>query len=233
MIIFSPNKIVKILLIITTILIIFNILAVCSEDLILESELLLEIRESFIRLFSVDKEANVPTWFSSSMLLLCSLLLFVIAVIKKSYNEQYISHWLILALIFVGLSLDETAIIHEMSVKPLQAAFHTSGLLKFAWVIPGSFLVIFFLIGFMKFLKNLSRMIRNLFMSAGFIYVLGAICIESLSGLASDLYGYSSKIYAAIVTIEELFEMLGIILFIYALFVILMPYLKDHRSVYD
>lgn len=141
---FSIRKFVKILLIVTAVLSIFNLLAIYSEDLLLEKELLVEIRESFVRLFSVDREANVPTWFSSSMLLLCSLLLFLVAEIKKSYHEKYISHWFILTLVFLGLSLDEAAIIHEMSIKPIEKAFHTRGLLRFGWIVPAAIFVIFF-----------------------------------------------------------------------------------------
>ena len=233
MIHFSINRFVKILLFVTAVLITFNLLAVYSEELTLDQVLLLEIRESFVRLFSLDKEANVPTWFSSSMLLLCSILLFVIALIKRSNNEPYTLHWFILALTFLGLSLDETAIIHEMSIKPLQAMFHTTGMLKFAWVIPGSVFVMLFFIGYYKFLMNLVRKHRHLFLSAGFIYVLGAICVESLSGWASDLYGKSSQIYGMIITLEEGLEMVGIIIFIHALLLILMPYLKDFRIVHQ
>lgn len=78
---------------------------------------------------------------------------------------------------------------------------------------------------------DLSKRHRILFMGAGMVYVMGAICVESLSGLACDLYGTSSKIYGIIVTVEEFLEMLGIIIFIYALLHILRPYLEVHRVV--
>jgi glycosyltransferase involved in cell wall biosynthesis len=51
---------------------------------------------------------------------------------------------------------------------------------------------------------------------AGLIYVTGAIGIELIGGRYSELYGYNVT-YFVITTLEELLEMVGVVVFIYAL----------------
>src|SRR6185437_4707745 len=51
----------------------------------------------FNRLFYVDFEGNIPTFFSSILLILASSLLWFITVLKKSSQDPYRRHWAILA----------------------------------------------------------------------------------------------------------------------------------------
>ena len=44
-------------------------------------------------------------------------------------------------MIFVALSLDEAASIHERALVPLRRALSPTGVLTFAWVIPGALFV--------------------------------------------------------------------------------------------
>src|SRR5256885_4802293 len=97
----------------------------------------MEIRKSFERLFDLDAEANIPTWFSSALLLMCAMLLAANAAAKWKTRDRYTIHWIVLSVIFLYLSVDETAIIHEMSIKPLRSMLHPTGLLYEAWIIPG------------------------------------------------------------------------------------------------
>jgi len=62
------------------------------------------------------------------MLLLCAIFLEVIASAKKKASDDYAWHWQILALLFLGLSLDETAGLHEMTIKPLRSMLGASGI---------------------------------------------------------------------------------------------------------
>jgi hypothetical protein len=54
---------------------------------------------------------------------------------------------------------------------------------------------------------------------AGSLYVVGALGMEMLGGKVADLHDSSTLTYAAIVTTEEFFEMLGSAIFLYALMV--------------
>lgn len=78
--------------------------------------------------------------------------------------------------------------------------------------------VIVFLLVYMKFILNLPSKIRILFIVAGIVYILGAIGVELIGGRYYELYGDDNITYTIIIiTIEELLEMAGIVVFIYAL----------------
>ncbi len=168
-------------------------------------------------LFSVNLEESLPTWFSTINLFLASALLGWIALAKRALNEPYRRYWAGLALIFLYLSVDEGASIHEATSGPLQRAFDTTGYLEFGWLIIGIPLVIFFGIVFVRFWLKLPWPTKPLFALAGILYVGGAVVVESISANQYALDGGSSFRYMAIATLEELCEMLGVVVFIYAL----------------
>ncbi|MDP6342100.1 MAG: hypothetical protein QF491_01110, partial [Alphaproteobacteria bacterium] len=63
--------------------------------------------------FSLGYEANVPTWYSSVLLLACAAVLAVIGFSRPPGKGGYRRHWLALAAIFAYMSLDEAAVLHE------------------------------------------------------------------------------------------------------------------------
>jgi hypothetical protein len=166
----------------------------------------------------VDCEHNLSTWFSSSLLLLCSILLAVITSAKKKYGEPHLLYWGILSLIFALMSVSEALPISELLTGPLRDWLSTGGLFYFAWVIPGGIFVAVFGLVYLRFIfVGLDSKFRWLFVSAGLLYVSGGLGLEMIGGLQDELYGRSNLTYAALVTLEEFLEMLGAILFLYAL----------------
>jgi len=63
--------------------------------------------------FDLDKEANLPTWFASMQWFCIALLTFVYAVSQFSRSQKKSWLLLLLPLLFLTLSLDEVAEIHE------------------------------------------------------------------------------------------------------------------------
>lgn len=169
-----------------------------------------------ISLFDFDAERNVPTLYSSLALILASTLLSIIALAHKRNGSAYLA-WLGLAIIFLYLSIDEAASIHERFAAPVRKSLNTSGFLYFAWVIPYGAALTVFVIAYLKFLMNLPRNIMILFVISGAIFVSGAIGLELLAGRQAQLYGYTSLLYYVLYTLEEFLEMLGIVVFIYTL----------------
>ena len=177
-----------------------------------------------VRLFNVDSELNIPTWYQSSTLLFCAILLAMIASAKKRAGARYALHWRALAIIFLFLSLDEEAAIHEMTIMPLRSALNAGGLLYFTWVIPGAAFVLLIGAAYLGFLADLPAKTRRLFLVAGTTFVGGALGIEMVAGLFAQSYGGGDMRYIMISTVEELLEMVGIVVFIYAL----MSYMGTH-----
>jgi len=178
-----------------------------------------------IPLFDFDTEGNIPTLYSSFALIFCSLLLALIASTHKKQNSSYYQ-WIGLSIIFLFISIDEIAEIHERLIVPVRESLNTSGLLYFAWVIPYGVFLGVFVIAYFRFLMSLSKRIKNLFVASGITFVIGAIGFELLGGRHSDLNGEDNLTYSLIYTCEEFLEMLGIVIFIYALLIYLAKQFK-------
>jgi hypothetical protein len=180
-----------------------------------------------ILLFDLDEESNVPTWYSATMLLLCAMFLGVIAAAKKKDRDSYAWHWQILAIIFLGLSLDETAGLHEMTIIPLRSMLRASGVLRFTWVVLGAAFVLIFIVAYLRFFMKLPQKTRWLFALGGTLYVGGALGMELIGGYYASLHGQENLTFAMLSTIEEVGEMAGVLTFMYALMSYISTYIRE------
>jgi hypothetical protein len=167
--------------------------------------------------FDLDDENNVPTYFSSAILLLSAFLLGMIAVFKKWQNDLYARHWKILALIFLFLSLDETASFHEKLTQPVRKLFDAKGLLYYAWVIPAILLLVVLAVSYLRFYLRLPPETKRHFFLAAVLYIGGAVGFELVGGYYAELHGEKNLTFNLIAAVEETLEMTGIVLFNYAL----------------
>lgn len=172
---------------------------------------------SIIDLFSVNAEKTIPTWYATLLLFGAAALLALITIIKFRQKGPFKFHWLGLAAVFLYLSMDEGAAIHEIFSDPIQETLNPSGFLSFGWYILFAPLVAIFVLVYLRFLLQLPGKYRYLFILSGAIYVGGAVFIEAISANRWYLDGGLTFAYLAIATVEELMEMWGIILFIYTL----------------
>lgn len=173
----------------------------------------------FSKLFDLDLENNVPTWFSSVTLFLCAAVLEVIGKLARQRRGQNTNYWFGIAAIFVLMSLDEMASIHEKLVQPCRNLLHAKGIFYYAWVVPGVIFVVAF-VGFtLHFLWRLSRQTRCRFILAGLVYVSGALGMEMLAGNYEYAYGVNALALGLMTVVEETLEMLGTILFLRALLI--------------
>jgi hypothetical protein len=170
-----------------------------------------------VRLFHVAQEANIPTWFSSLLLLISASLLAIISKVKCASKDPYRRHWVFLAVVFLAMSLDETSKIHEISIVPLRAYFNATGFFYYAWVIVGIPFVLLFGLLYVRFLLHLPSNTRWGFILSGIIYISGAIGMEMLGGYFVEKPVGQVNIYPFIITLEELLENFGVVLFIFSL----------------
>jgi len=161
-------------------------------------------------------------------------------------------HWSALSIIFLLMSLDDVASIHEAIGAQSERLLHNttgftpSGRLKFFWVVPGTIFVLIVFVAYLRFLADLPQSTRYSFLFAGAVFVLGALGLEMLSaqvssssegianffGMELGLSGYSGsaipKIMIGLQTCaEEMFEMLGLTAFVYALLAYISSYIED------
>jgi len=171
-------------------------------------------------------EASIPNWFSSVLLLASAAVLFAIGAARRRADSLY---WIGLGIVFVGLSLDEAAALHDLA-SPFFAGVFTAlarlvggpfiGLAhkpNYAWEIPGAIFCLVVAAAYVPFLKRLPRRTRTGFVAAGAVYVGGAIGVDFIEGWYSGLHGPRTAIFVALVTCEEALEMVGATLFLYAL----------------
>ncbi|MFK3979188.1 hypothetical protein ACI2K4_02290 [Micromonospora sp. NPDC050397] len=165
----------------------------------------------------MDQEHNLPTWFSSTLLLLSALILVNIGVTATRSGDRFARHWKVLALVFVFLALDEATQIHE-AANVLRDTFDLTGVLYLSWILVAAPLVLLFALAYLRFLGHLPRPVRLLVLVGGTLYVGGAIGMEVIGSLLWDNGpGYDSMAYALSVAVEEMLEMLGIVAFMYGI----------------
>ena len=114
--------------------------------------------------------------------------------------------------------------LHERLIVPVRSLVSGSGFLYYAWVLPYGILVALFLAVYAGFVRRLPAATRRLFLLAGALYVSGALGFELVEGLYASRAG--GRLFAALITVEECLEMLGVVLFIYAL----LSYLKEEKA---
>ncbi|WP_276495712.1 hypothetical protein [Pontibacter litorisediminis] len=161
--------------------------------------------------FELDNERNIPTYFSSFILLLSSALLFVVSVLKQRQFSRYTWHWRLLAIVFLYMSVDESAGVHEMLIYPLRDNFQFGGIFYFSWVIVGAVLVLGLGLYYLRFLLALEPPLKMGLLLAGALYVGGALGVELLGGYYADTYGLDNFTYGLITTAEETLEILGVL----------------------
>jgi hypothetical protein len=175
-------------------------------------------RDPLANLFYVDAEQNLPTLFSSVMLLVSALLSGAIAHAHRRANQPEVRHWIGLAIVFVFLAIDEFGSLHERTISTLQALLDIEGgILLFTWVVIGVPAVVLFGLVLLPFLRRLPRATRRRLLVAGLLFVGGAIGLELPGGWYATSYGFSSIGYVLLVTVEETLEMLGLSTLVYAL----------------
>jgi hypothetical protein len=168
------------------------------------------------RLFDLNEEQNLPTFFSTCLLVFAALLLAMITLLKKRQAASQLWHWVVLTVGFVYLAIDEATVIHEW--WPVRRFFGDTGLgiFYYPWVIPGILIVIVLALFLRPFLLTLPAKTRSRFLLAAILYVGGALGMELIEGTYNKSHSVD-WVFKAMFTIEETLEMAGIILFIWAL----------------
>lgn len=179
---------------------------------VLRPILRLRSRSGVVPLLSLSYEQNVPTWYSSSLMLACSLAL-AVAALGARREGGYRKHWWGLSAGFAAISLDEIVGLHE----EVSSFLDLGGVLYFSWVVPATIVVAALGIVYLRFLTHLPRETRVRFIVAGAIYVTGAVVMELPLGYWTEKAGSDNLGYALIDFVEESMEMLGANLFLLSL----------------
>jgi hypothetical protein len=170
-----------------------------------------------VRMFDMGVEANLPTFFSAFQLLVVSVLLAIIGLARREQRDAAAPQWLLLALIFLLLAMDESAEIHEMSVRPFRdfAPWLATGLFYWAWVVPASVLVVVIAWRYAGFVfRYLPADTRRRTILGAALFVGGAVGVEMPEARHVQEHGLDNFTYAMFVLVEEVLEKTGILVFL-------------------
>jgi len=167
------------------------------------------------KVFSLDLELNVSSYFSTLTLLFSSSLLALIAFFRRKQKAPFV-HWALLSAGFLFMSFDEIASVHERLVEPLRELMggQNLGLFYFAWVVPGIVLVLILGGAFLRFWWRLPSKTRLFTMAAAILYLAGALGMEMVDGGYAEIHGTNNLTYMLLTCIEESLEMAGIIVLV-------------------
>lgn len=180
------------------------------------------------RWFNIDGEKNFPAAFSAALLLLCAVLLLIVAVAKRADSDPFTYHWMGLSCIFLLLGTDEWVSLHEKAGIFISTRLPTSNAFHFAWIVIGLIFVAAVGLTYGRFLARLPRQYRRLFLIAAGIYITGAIGMEMVGGYYVDNHQqWSPTIWLLLTTIEEGLEMIGMLIFAYALLTYIQTFIGE------
>jgi hypothetical protein len=182
-----------------------------------------------VQFFDLDQELNAPSYFSGLILILSSLLLGLITALKTKDGSADLREWALLCAGFLLMGADEMFSYHERFGPPLRELLgrESLGPFHYTWVLVGIPVVAMLGLYFARFLLRLPGPVRARFVVAGAVYVSGVLGVEMIGGWYREGHG-QDLLYNLIASLEEFFEMAGVILFIRAL---LMYIAENYRAV--
>lgn len=174
----------------------------------------------YSELTNINREANIPTWFSSAILLAAAGLLLVITLAQRAEGKPWLE-WAGLVAIFTYISMDETGTIHEKLTPIMQEQFELTGYFYFGWIVVG--IAVALVVGaiYLPFVRRLPGHVRRWFILAAALFLGGALVVEAISANLWFEAGGTSLRFSAMGTLEEWMEMLGVITLIYGALVYL------------
>jgi hypothetical protein len=161
-------------------------------------------------LFDVNTEATVPTWYSAGLLLVVAAVCGVLAVVSMAAGaRENRRRWVLLAVVFTGMSLDETVALHERLGSGVEGlGLGSAGVLRHSWVVAGVVLAAALAGVTVWAIATLPRGPRRWVVLGLGMYVGGALGLEALSGAVLDSAG-DGLAYSAVTWFEEAAEMVG------------------------
>lgn len=174
-----------------------------------------ETLRDFTWRFDMSGDTTVPTWWASFTLLISSVLFHLVGRLKTRDGAPFARHWHGLAAIFLLLSIDETAALHEASGSALEVS--TTGFFYYSWVLLGLGAVAVFAVAYWRFFWNLPVALRSGLFIAAALYVGGALGIEMINARTEFVGGAESTRYQLGTAVEEFFEMAGVLWLIHVL----------------
>jgi len=184
-----------------------------------------DLKVEGIRWFNLDKERNLPTWFSGALFFMLGITALMAyfseknlesKLTKQVFNSPFL--WVILGLTAFYLSLDEITILHEnlfwKEIRVFTAGLDENLMFITQWQILFAPLIILLLSFILILFANRFKIVR-ISAKYAFLGIVSAVTAIFLEAVRSLFKVQSSMLYNYSVVLEELCEML------FAIFILL------------
>lgn len=208
------KNVIRLLLAVTVILVLCHFAALWAGDRFWHLE----------RLFHLNFESNVPTWFSSFVLILGALTAIRCARGSLAVEERRV--WFVLAVTLLMLSLDEVAMLHETLGKAVARRILRIWPQSFlnpdsnTWPIGIGPFIIAGLISLAAFVRSRTcasgETLKYLYLGA-VLFLLGSMGFEWFANFMNRRT--AEWLWQIEIVLEESFEMIGAITFLAGLFI--------------
>lgn len=170
--------------------------------------------------FDFGLENNFPTFFSGFLFILMALSAWFCGISDKhnGVSKKSWLPWMFLSAFLLFFSLDEMTEIHEQLAGPTRELLEVGGFLFFAWVIPYALALLLLAIYFVPFILKLSKKTRFLIFSGAGLFLFGALGLEMVGARLYEAGASASISYGVVSSMEELFEIFGILIALKGLF---------------
>lgn len=163
-----------------------------------------------------DDESSIPTWFQQLLFLVITFGSGLIAYMQTEKAKR--NFWILISILAILGSLDEVASIHENILQNLHTLFFddsTPTLLANAWVIIVPFLLIAALIFVIKAYLVMPRRTLRLFIIGGVTFFIGSVLVDIMTSSGDSTQAFLNQ--GIMVSIEEILELLGLTVVVYAI----------------
>jgi hypothetical protein len=187
------------------------------------------------RVFDLNREQSLGTWFTIVLLLAISVMLGVIALHARSIGSRFARHWAGLALIALGMSLDEQVQLHDPGGgmgRWAREALGIGGVLYHGWVIFAAIALVVLMLVYRQFITALPANFRLGALAAAAVFVFGEMGVEMAGAWLIDLNG-GSFLTELLTTVEEGLSLAGLLLGVHVLIAYLREYVGQVRLEFE
>jgi hypothetical protein len=167
-----------------------------------------------LALLNAAQERSLASWWTSALLVICCLMAVAAARLAGSGSAtgRAARHWLVLAVVFALLSLDEVVSLHERGAEWTSAVFETGSLLaRLGWTIPAAAALVASLLVLVPAFRTIPARPRVVILAGLATSVAGALGMEVVNVLLTNAGARYLWRHLAM-AVEETAEMVGVVI---------------------
>ncbi|TDD18594.1 hypothetical protein E1218_25745 [Kribbella turkmenica] len=167
-----------------------------------------------LALLNAAQERSLASWWTSALLVACCLVATAASLLASGGMARgWVTWaWLVLAVVFAVLSLDEVVSLHERGAEWTASVFETSSLLgRLGWTIPATAILVLSLAVLVPAFRALPSRPRLLILAGLTTSIGGALGMEVVNVLLTDAGARYLWRHTAM-AVEEAAEMTGVVI---------------------